>query len=225
MRKRSLNCTFVRLEGDNKADSVLVNAYSLRLAEARRLIYGLLCLTLLILNGCQSQKIWHSILNCVVDIAPSRFNFEEDHKKISIPVVASHPLDKTNHDTDYLIIMIHGGGLNVESSFETAAKVIERLKNPKNHFLVLAPQFIEGVELDETGLLFWDQEWKGGGLSLSTGLNDGLPSLSSFEVIDRLSIWKVFGDGYNLYTNVSALKSYGLVKHTIWIEKQNDSLT
>ncbi len=29
MRKRSLNRTFVRLEGDNKADSVLVNAYLL----------------------------------------------------------------------------------------------------------------------------------------------------------------------------------------------------
>jgi hypothetical protein len=29
VRKRSLNCTFVRLEGDNKADSVLVNAYSI----------------------------------------------------------------------------------------------------------------------------------------------------------------------------------------------------
>ena len=149
-------------------------------------IFSLLCLTLLILNGCQSQNIWYLVLNCVVDIAPSRFNLEEDHKKISIPIVTSHPLDGTNHNTEYLIIMIHGGGLNAEGSFETAAKVIEGLKKPKDHFLFLAPQFIEGVKLDETGLLFWDRKWRSGGLSLSTGLNDGLPSLSSFEVIDRL---------------------------------------
>lgn len=142
--------------------------------------------TLLSLSGCQSQNIWYLVLNCVVDIAPSRFNLEEDHKKISIPIVTSHPLDGINHNTEYLIIMIHGGGLNAEGTFETAAKVIEGLKKPKDHFLVLAPQIIEGVKLDETGLLFWDKKWKGGGLSLSTGLNDGLPSLSSFEVIDRL---------------------------------------
>jgi hypothetical protein len=57
---------------------------------------------------------------------------------------------------------------------------------PKDRFLVLAPQIIEGVKLKEKGLLFWDQRWKGGGMSLSTGLNKDLPSLSSFEVIDRL---------------------------------------
>ena len=35
MRKRFLNCTFVRLEAENKADSVLVNAYEKSGAEMR----------------------------------------------------------------------------------------------------------------------------------------------------------------------------------------------
>ncbi len=145
-----------------------------------------MCSTLFILNGCQSQRLWYLFLDCIVDIAPSRFHLEEDHKKLSIPIVTSHPLDKINHDTEYSIIVIHGAGLNAENTFETAQKLIETLKMPKDRFLVLAPQIIEGVKLDEEGLLFWDREWRGGGMSLSTRLNKDLPSLSSFEVLDRL---------------------------------------
>ena len=46
MRKRFLNCTFVRLEAENKADSVLVNVYlaeatySIELASQVQLIYN-----------------------------------------------------------------------------------------------------------------------------------------------------------------------------------------
>ena len=140
--------------------------------------------TLLGLIGCQS--LWYQFLNIIVDIAPDRFVFEEDHKKLSIPIVTSHPLDKNNNETEYLVIMIHGAGLNAENSFETAQKLIEALKIPKDRFLVLAPQIIEGVKLDEKGLLFWDRRWRSGGMSLSTGLNKDLPKLSSFEVLDRL---------------------------------------
>jgi hypothetical protein len=140
--------------------------------------------TLLSLSGCQS--LWHQFLNVIVDIAADRFVFEEDHEKLSIPIVTSHSLDKKNDETEYLIIIIHGGGLNAVKTFETGQRFIESFKVPKDRYLVLAPQIIEGVKLEEKGLLFWDQRWKGGGMSLSTGLNKDLPSLSSFEVIDRL---------------------------------------
>ena len=113
-------------------------------------------------------------------------NLEEDHKKLSIPIVTSHPLDKNNNEAEYLIIMIHGAGLNANKTFETGQQIIEFLKMPKDRFWVLAPQIIEGVKLEEKGLLFWDRRWRSGGMSLSTGLNKDLPSLSSFEVIDRL---------------------------------------
>jgi predicted esterase len=151
----------------------------------KKIIFIILMIaTLLSLSGCQS--LWYQFLNIIVDIAPDRFVFEEDHEKLSIPIVTSHPLDKDNNETEYLIIMIHGGGLNAVNTFETGQQFIESLKMPKDRFLVLAPQIIEGVKLKEKGLLFWDQRWKGGGMSLSTGLNKDLPSLSSFEVIDRL---------------------------------------
>jgi pimeloyl-ACP methyl ester carboxylesterase len=148
------------------------------------ILIALMSSALLGLIGCQS--LWHQILNAVVDIAPDRFTFEEDQKKISIPIITSHPLDKNNNETEYLVIMIHGGGLNAGGSFKTGQQIIESLKMPKDRFLVLAPQIIEGVKLEEKGLLFWDRKWREGGMSLSTRLNKDLPSLSSFEVIDRL---------------------------------------
>jgi pimeloyl-ACP methyl ester carboxylesterase len=151
----------------------------------KRIIFiALMISTLLSLSGCQS--LWYQFLNFTVDIAPDRFVFEEDHEKLSIPIVTSHPLDKNNNETEYLIVIIHGGGLNAVKTFETGQQFIESLKIPKDRFWVLAPQIIEGVKLDEKGLLFWDRRWRSGGMSLSTGLNKDLPSLSSFEVIDRL---------------------------------------
>ena len=139
---------------------------------------------LLGLIGCQS--IWYQFLNIIVDIAPDRFVFEEDHEKLSIPIVTSHPLDKNNNEFEYLIVMIHGAGLNAVKTFETGQQIIESFKMPKDRFLVLAPQFIEGVKSEEKGLLFWDRRWRSGGMSLSTGINKNLPILSSFEVMDRL---------------------------------------
>ncbi len=145
---------------------------------------GFLVSTFLIMSGCQSA--WYQFLNYSVDIAQDRFVFEEDNKKLSIPVATSQPLNKNNNETEYLILMVHGAGLNAKKTFETAQKFIEALKIANNRFLVLAPQIIEGVKLKEKGLLFWDHKWREGGVSLSTRLNKDLPSLSSFEVVDRL---------------------------------------
>ena len=148
--------------------------------------FGVLCSVLLIASGCQNRKLWYLFLNNAVDIAPNHFEFEEDSKKLSIPIIASHSLDRVNHDTKYLILVIHGGGLNAENTFKTALKTIMALKVPQSRFLVLAPQLIEGVKIKEKGLLFWDQAWRGGGLSLAAGLNKDLPRVSSFDVVDRL---------------------------------------
>ncbi len=145
---------------------------------------GLFFSAFLIISGCQS--LWYLFLNCIVDIAPDRFVFEEDNKELSIPMVTSQPLNKNNNETEYLIIMVHGAGLNSENSYETAQKFIEALEISNNRLFVLAPQIIEGVKLEEKGILFWDRKWREGGMSLSTGLNKDLPSLSSFDVMDRL---------------------------------------
>ena len=112
----------------------------------------LLLLTLLVPIGCQS--LWYQFLNIVVDIAPDRFVFEKNHEKLSIPVVTSLPLDKDGNEAEYLMIMIHGAGLNAGNMFETGQQIIDALNLPKDRFCVIAPQIIEGVKLEERGLLF-----------------------------------------------------------------------
>lgn len=150
----------------------------------RLLSAGLLVSTLLVLSGCQS--LWYQFLNLRVDIAPDRFAFEQDNTKLAIPIVASEPLETKETEAEYLIIIVHGAGLNAGKSFETAQQFVDVLEMNNSRFLVLAPQIIEGVELEEKGLLFWDDKWREGGMSLSIRLNKDLPSLSSFEVMDRL---------------------------------------
>ena len=89
--------------------------------------------TLLGLIGCKS--LWYQFLNITVDIAPDRFVFEEDHEKLSIPIVSSDPLDNNNNENENLIIMIHGGGLNAINTFETGQQFIESLRFLKPYYL------------------------------------------------------------------------------------------
>jgi hypothetical protein len=150
----------------------------------KTIFISLFLLSLLSLNGCQS--IWYLFLKCVVDIAPDRFTVEKDNRKLSIPVHSSHTLTENGDQLEYLMIIVHGAGLNAGKTFETGQQIIETLKIDKSRMMILAPQFLEGVDPVEKGLLFWDQRWRDGGKSLSTGLNKDLPKLSSFEVLDRL---------------------------------------
>ena len=83
----------------------------------KNIVIAIMIFTLLGLIGCQS--LWYQFLNVIVDIAPDRFVIEEDHEELSIPIFTSHPLDKNNNDTEHLIIMIHGAGLNANKAFET----------------------------------------------------------------------------------------------------------
>jgi len=62
----------------------------------KNILITLMISTLLCLSGCQS--LWYLFLDTVVDIAPDRFTFEENNKKLSIPIVTSHPLDKNNYE-------------------------------------------------------------------------------------------------------------------------------
>jgi pimeloyl-ACP methyl ester carboxylesterase len=150
----------------------------------KTIFISLFLLALLGLSGCQS--IWYLFLKCVVDIAPDRFTVEKDNRKLSIPVHSSHPLTENDDQLEYLMIIVHGAGLNAGKSFETGQQIIESLNIDKSRVMVLAPQFLEGVDPGEKGLLVWDQRWRDGGKSLSTGLNKDLPKVSSFEILDRL---------------------------------------
>jgi len=138
----------------------------------------------LCLSGCQSM--WYLFLSCVVDVAPDRFTFEESNTQLSIPVFTSYPLENTNKELKRLIVIVHGAGLNAGKSFDTGNLIVDALGESKDQYMVVAPQFLEGIKPEEKGLLFWDRQWRSGGVSLSEELNEGLPSVSSFEVMDRL---------------------------------------
>ena len=151
----------------------------------KKTIYiSLFLLTFLSLSGCQT--IWYLFLKCVVDIAPDRFTIEEHNEKLSIPIYSSHPLKKEDNEVEYLILIVHGAGLNAGKTFEIGQKIVESLEITKSRVMVVAPQFLEGVDPDEKGLLLWDRRWRSGGKSLSSDLNKSLPALSSYEVLDKL---------------------------------------
>lgn len=150
----------------------------------KTILISLFLFVLLSLDGCQS--IWYLFLKCVVDVEPDRFTVEKDNRKLSIPVRSSHPLAENDDQIEYLMISIHGGGLNAGNSFETGQKIVESLNIDKSRVMVIAPQFLEGIDPGEKGLLLWNQRWRGGGKSLSNGLNNDLPRLSSYEVLDKM---------------------------------------
>ncbi len=135
-------------------------------------------------NSPAYKKLLYSRLKEIVKIAPDRFVFKDSDLKI--PIYFSNPLTEYNPETKYLLILIHGGGLNANHSFQTGQQVIESLGLTANHFLLLAPQFLEGVERNERGLLSWGFDWRGGGFSISSHKTKDLNQLSSFTVIDRL---------------------------------------
>ena len=148
------------------------------------IVFSLFLLTLLGLSGYQS--IWCQVQKRA-NPAPGRFTFEKDNWKLSIPIHSSHPLTETNGQLEHLLIIIHGGNLNARKSFETGQKIVASLKISKSRVMVLAPRFPVRINPSEKGLLFWDEKWREGGRSLSTGLNKGLPEPSSFEVLDKLT--------------------------------------
>jgi len=104
------------------------------------------------LSGC--QNMWYMFLSSVVDIAPDRFTFEESTMHLSIPVFTSHSLGKSNKDLKRLIVIVHGAGLNAEKSFETGVGLVEKLGKSTGQYMIIAPQFLEGIEPEEKGVLF-----------------------------------------------------------------------
>ena len=147
-------------------------------------IFGFILAIALCLSGCQS--VWYLFLNYVVDTASDRFTFDKSNQNLSIPIFTSHPLESSQQELNRLIIVIHGAGLNAGKSFKTGKGIADALDDSKNHSMVIAPQFLEGVDPDSKGILFWGRTWRSGGDSLSEGLNKGLQSVSSYEVMDRL---------------------------------------
>jgi len=142
-----------------------------------------LCITLFILGGCQS--LWYQFLKLTVNIPQDRFIVEVAEGDGAIPVLSSHPLTAVDDAVEQCILIVHGAGLNVEKTFGVGVRMREALGIPEDRALVVAPQFLEGVEPDDDGILVWSREWRSGGDSVSGGHDPAL-HVSSYTVLDAL---------------------------------------
>jgi pimeloyl-ACP methyl ester carboxylesterase len=158
----------------------------------------LIVLAVSLLSGCQS--LWYVFLDTVVDIAPDRFSFEEKSIEVSIPVFSSQILTISNNETEYLIVLIHGAGLNAGKTFTTGEQFAESLGLNKHKSIIVAPQFLEGVDPNEDNILVWGRTWRSGGLSLIKKQNKIFPEISSFDVLDRL-----LESVLNTHTNIHSI--------------------
>lgn len=108
----------------------------------------------LLLSGC--QNLWYLFLNYAVDTAPDRFTVEAAPRALSIPIYTSKPLEEAGSEFDHLVVMVHGAGLNAGEAYAAGREIVAAFEAPGDRFLVVAPQFLEGVDPDKEGLLLWD---------------------------------------------------------------------
>ncbi len=116
-----------------------------------------------------------------IPIAEGRFIFKVEGREVAVPYEGAFHAD----NADTLLIMIHDDSLNPVSYMSKGLYAADFAGGGKT--AVVAPQFLEKRVADrEKGILFWDRRWRGGGLSLSSGLNAGYPRVSSFTVLERM---------------------------------------
>lgn len=110
------------------------------------------------------------------------WNFEVNGKNVICH--STQPMDGKPSDAEYAVIVIHGAGGGRTNPTQSMAEVIG--KSPiKGKTIVLGPRFSEiGVvaQGEEANAHIWDEGWKGGMDSTTTGL-------SSFDVIDQLYLY------------------------------------
>ncbi|THB65828.1 MAG: hypothetical protein D6E12_11720 [Desulfovibrio sp.] len=134
------------------------------------------------LFGC--TQVYFKLL---VSVPPDRLSFTVDGHDLSVPLVSSHPLGEEHEGAERLLVVIHGGGLTAETYHERGVRIAREAWPGDGETIVAAPQFLEDrVGHGEQGVLFWNQDWRGGALSLSEDANANLPWVSSYEVLDRL---------------------------------------
>jgi len=116
MKKAILNCITIsallclcgcQLSQDPSLDSLWSQLHTYQNQENQNLWY----------DSSVYKSFWYSRLNKIVKIAPDRFVFKEKDRNLKIPIYFSNPLTEYNTETKYMIVLIHGGGLNASHSF------------------------------------------------------------------------------------------------------------
>lgn len=124
-------------------------------------------------------------------IGDDRFVIERDGEKVSIPIYTSHDFDKGSEEVTLAFIFLHGTLRNAGRYMDWGTAATRRA-GATEHTVVVSPQFLMEVDINEHGLsrdvLFWtDGGWKQGDLS-RRGTEDNPRSVrvSSYEMLDEV---------------------------------------
>ena len=124
-------------------------------------------------------------------IGEDRFVMDREGVKVSVPIYTSHDFDKGSEEVTIAFIFLHGTLRNAGRYMDWGVAATERAE-ATGHTVVVSPQFLMEVDINEHGLsndvLFWTNNgWKQGDLSRrSTEENPRSVRVSSYEVMDEI---------------------------------------
>jgi pimeloyl-ACP methyl ester carboxylesterase len=118
-------------------------------------------------------------------IAPNTLSLPAEGREGLLPLYANRGLDTPNPDVDRAVIVIHGRLRNAATYFQSALAALEHSGEAGSHTLLIAPQFLAGIDGARTPLradiLRWDVDsWEGGQDAA------GPSPASSFDAMDAL---------------------------------------
>lgn len=123
-------------------------------------------------------------------VSPERASISAAGQSFEIPYESSQPLDAHDPAIDRLIIVVHGSDRNSGDYLDRVQGAIALMPSEVARTLIVAPQFLEELDVDFWGLgstmLFWSGGWRTGSKSLDTVNHPRPERVSSFAVVDQL---------------------------------------
>jgi pimeloyl-ACP methyl ester carboxylesterase len=118
-------------------------------------------------------------------IAPNTIPVSGDSRPGLLPIYANRRLDAPNPDVDRAVIVIHGRLRNAGTYFQSALAALEHSGEAGPHTLLIAPQFLAGIDGAHgrlrSEILRWEIDgWESGGDAI------GPSPASSFDALDAV---------------------------------------
>ena len=153
------------------------------------------------------------ILGQTNNLSGTALQFEKDNEVIKLPYYASHDIEEKNDDIERLVIVVHGTNRNADDYYNNMRGAMLQRPDIKDQTLIIAPQFITEIEVDDHNLgrdyPYWSSDgWKVGSNSRNESSNPRDIRIPSYEVLDSL-IMRVVSNFSNLQTFIFTGHSAG----------------
>ena len=126
----------------------------------------------------------------VDEIGPYRLKLNLEGNLLQIPYYANYNLDSVHPGIRKAIVVIHGMNRNAGDYYRNMLKAASMSSAYTDSLLIIAPQFLEQVDLDALGLdasfLYWSSGWKSGSNSKDLSSDPRPARISSYAVLDTL---------------------------------------